>query len=89
MKHATISFGQSLEPAVLSAAQTWMEQADLVIAMGSSLVVHPAAGLPQFAVERGARLVIINRDETPLDGLADLVLHGDLGETLTRVDELL
>ena len=86
MKHATISFGQSLDQDVLEKSATWMREADMVLALGSSLVVHPAAGLPQLAAESGARLVIINRDPTPLDSLADLVLHQPLGETLGNID---
>ena len=53
---------------------------DLFIAMGSSLVVHPAAGLPQMARDRGARLVILNRDPTPLDSIASLVVNAALGD---------
>ena len=57
--------------------------------MGSSLVVHPAAGLPETAKQYGARLVIINRDETPCDGIADLVIRGPLGESLQAADDCL
>jgi len=87
LKHATISFGQSLDEKVMQTAHQWMTEADLVLALGSSLVVHPAASLPQLAAERGARLVIINRDPTPLDSMADLTIHAPLGETLAAVDE--
>jgi NAD-dependent deacetylase len=55
---------------------------DLFLAMGSSLVVYPAAGFPQLAKENGAKLVILNREPTGLDPLADLVLHRPIGETL-------
>lgn len=85
LKHATISFGQSLDEKVITTAASWMEEADLVFALGSSLVVHPAAGLPELAASHGARLVIINRDPTPLDAQADLVLHQPLGKTLTAI----
>ena len=88
VKHATISFGQALDEETMECALRWMEETDLVLAMGSSLVVHPAAGLPEVAVNNGARLVIINRDPTPLDSQADLVLRGPLGQTLTAIDEL-
>ena len=70
-KHATISFGQSLSPQVLQSAISWAREADLFFAIGSSLVVTPAADLPVLAKESGARLVIINREPTPLDGIAD------------------
>ena len=86
MKHATVSFGQSLPADVLNAAAEASRQADLFIAMGSSLVVQPAASLPLLAKEQGARLVIINRDPTHLDDLADAVLHASIGETLAGID---
>jgi NAD-dependent deacetylase len=84
-KHATISFGQALDRATLAKSMKLSQEADLFLALGSSLVVHPAAGLPQLARQRGARLVIITRDETPLDGLADLVLHEPLGAALEAI----
>lgn len=86
LKHATISFGQNLVPEVLMAAHRHARMSDVFFALGSSLVVHPAAELPRVARQRGARLVIINRDPTPLDDLADVVLHSPLGETLAAVD---
>ncbi len=89
LKHATISFGQSLDPQVLETAGQWCEAADLLLAMGSSLVVEPAASLPRLAKAHGARLVIINRDPTDQDRLADAVVHASIGETLTAIDELL
>jgi NAD-dependent deacetylase len=82
LKHATISFGQSLDSEVLEQASEWAAECDLVLALGSSLVVQPAAGIPVLAQNFGARLVIINRDPTPLDHHADLVLRTPLGETL-------
>ena len=88
-KHATISFGQSLREDVLENAVTLSSQADLYFAMGSSLVVQPAAGLPTLATQNGARLVIINREPTPLDDIADAVVHAPIGETLTEIDRLL
>jgi NAD-dependent deacetylase len=57
-----------------------------MLVMGSSLVVEPAASLPRIAHRSGARLVIINRDPTPLDDIADLVLHASLGETLEAIN---
>jgi len=85
LKHATISFGQSLDAAVLEESFRMSRECDLFLALGSSLVVHPAAGLPEIAKQQGARLVIINREPTPLDGLADLVLHETIGPVLKRV----
>lgn len=89
LKHATISFGQSLPSQVLFDASHASRQADLFLALGSSLVVYPAAGLPESARRNGARLVIINRMETPLDSLADVVLRTELGPTLTEIDRRL
>lgn len=80
LKHATVSFGQSLPPDVLQQAGSWSAQSDLFFAMGSSLVVHPAAGLPQLASQNGAKLVILNRDPTPLDSIAHLVVNAALGD---------
>lgn len=85
IKHATVSFGQSLPPAILQSAIQLSKQADLFLAIGSSLVVEPAASLPRYAQQRGARLVIINRDPTPLDGLADLVLREAIGNVLPAI----
>jgi NAD-dependent deacetylase len=85
VKHATISFGQALPENVLREAMGLARSARLFLALGSSLVVEPAASLPVLAKRCGARLVIINRDPTPLDGLADLVIHAGIGETLGAV----
>ncbi len=89
LKHATISFGQALEPSVLSRAAELAEQTDLLLVMGSSLVVYPAASLPETAMLHGARLVIVNRDPTPYDERADVVIHDSIGSTLTEIDRCL
>jgi NAD-dependent deacetylase len=89
LKHATISFGQALDEAVLEEALRLARECDLFLALGSSLVVQPAAGLPALAKENGAQLVIINRDPTPLDGIADLVIRETIGPTLKRAAELM
>jgi NAD-dependent deacetylase len=60
---------------------------DLFIVVGSSLVVQPAASLPVIAKRNGAKLVIINRDPTPYDDMADLVVHGQAGPTLGTILE--
>ena len=86
LKHATISFGQSLAPDVLEAAIEESQRADLFFALGSSLVVQPAAHLPVLAKQGGARLVLINRDATPLDDVADAVVRQSIGETLSTLD---
>lgn len=82
LKPNTISFGQELDGDVLGRAFRLARECDLMIAAGSTLVVEPAASLPRTAKERGARLVIINRDGTPLDFMADLLLHDAIGITL-------
>ena len=60
--------------------------ADLFLALGSSLQVYPAAGFPVLAKQNGARLVIVNREPTPLDELADLVIHGEIGEVMAGLN---
>ncbi len=82
IKTATISFGQQLPQDVLLYAALKSERCDLFIVVGSSLQVYPAASLPQSAKSYGADLVILNRDPTPLDDLADLVIHDEIGPTL-------
>lgn len=85
LKPNTISFGQNLDVAVLAAAVEWARHCDLMIAIGSTLVVEPAASLPRIAKEAGAPLVIITRSETPLDPIADLKITDPIGEVLQGV----
>lgn len=82
VKTATISFGQSMSPREMQRAEEESVACDLFLAIGSSLVVYPAAGFPMLAKRCGARLAIINRDPTDQDAAADLVLHTDIGATL-------
>lgn len=82
VKPATISFGQPMPADAMQAAEAKTLACDLFIAIGSSLVVYPAAGFPMVAKRNGARLVILNRDPTDLDEMADLVLHAEIGPTL-------
>ena len=89
IKHATISFGQMLAADVLMEANRWSREADLMLVIGSSLVVTPAADLPRTAKAQGARLVIINRDPTPLNPLADAIFTSSIGEVLTTIDAAL
>ncbi|MBM4004151.1 MAG: NAD-dependent protein deacylase [Planctomycetes bacterium] len=86
LKHATVSFGQQLPPEVLMTARQWSRQADVFLAAGSSLVVEPAASLPRVAQENGSSLIIVNRDPTPLDDQATLVIRGSIGEVFACVD---
>jgi NAD-dependent deacetylase len=82
IKTATISFGQSMPEAAMRRAQELTEACDLFLAIGSSLVVWPAARFPMVAKRNGARLVIINRDETDYDAVADLIVRHDIGDVL-------
>ncbi|MGH7050548.1 MAG: SIR2 family NAD-dependent protein deacylase [Acetobacteraceae bacterium] len=82
VKTATISFGQPMPLEAMRRAGEEALAADLFIVLGSSLVVFPAAGFPRLAKENGARLAIINREPTPLDRLADLVVHAEIGPVL-------
>jgi NAD-dependent deacetylase len=85
VKTATISFGQSMPVREMQLAQRETLLADLFIAIGSSLVVYPAAGFPELAKRNGSALVILNRDATALDEVADLVLNRSIGDTLGAV----
>ncbi len=85
VKTATISFGQSMPEEEMARAQAATLDADLFVVLGSSLVVYPAAGFPAMAKQNGARLVIINRDPTDQDDLADLVINAEIGATMSRV----
>ena len=85
VKTATISFGQSMPEIPMARAQAETLACDLFIVLGSSLVVYPAAGFPRIAKRRGAKLVILNRDPTDQDDDADLVLHSEIGPTISRV----
>jgi NAD-dependent deacetylase len=89
LKHATVSFGQNLPEEVLAEAVAWTRDSDLFFAIGSSLVVEPAASLPRLAAQSGARLVIINRDPTNQDSSAEFLFHASIGETLAAVDQTL
>ena len=80
VKSATISFGQAMDTTSMDAAAQLMDVADAMLVVGSSLQVHPVAGMPVDAVERGLPLAIVNREPTPLDDLADVVVHGRAGE---------
>jgi len=82
VKTATISFGQAMPEAAMRRAEGLCGACDLFLAIGSSLVVWPAAGFPLLAKRSGARLVILNRDPTDFDDMADLVVRADIGRTL-------
>jgi NAD-dependent deacetylase len=82
IKTATVSFGQAMPAAAMQRAENLSQDCDLFLAIGSSLVVWPAAGFPLLAKRNGAALVIINREPTDLCDVADLVVQCDIGDTL-------
>lgn len=83
VKTATVSFGQAMPADQMRRAEELTLACDLFLAIGSSLVVWPAAGFPLMAKRNGARLVIVNREATEFDSIADLVLHEDIGTSLS------
>ena len=85
VKAAIISFGERMPIDALKAANDFSEAADLFIVLGSSLQVQPAAMLPVVAKRAGAGLIIVNREETPLDQHADLVLHRPIGSVFATL----
>lgn len=83
VKSATVSFGQAMPEDAMRAAMDAVAECDVLLAIGSSLVVQPAARIPLIAQRQGAKLVIVNRDATPLDPVADMVVRGEIGPLLT------
>lgn len=84
LKPNTVSFGQSLDPETLSAAKKMAMSCDLMLILGSTLLVQPAASLPLVAKSSGAKLALITLSETPVDGSADLVLRRKIGEVVAE-----
>jgi NAD-dependent deacetylase len=85
LKSTTISFGENLVADDLDRAQRAAAYADVFLALGTSLGVYPAAGLPEIALRNGARLVIVNAQETPFDLVADAMVRGPLGDVLPQL----
>ncbi|NQV55270.1 MAG: NAD-dependent deacetylase [Rhodospirillales bacterium] len=85
VKTATIAFGQPMPEKEMLRAQEATLACDLFISIGSSLVVFPAAGFPVIAKQNGAKLVILNRDPTEMDDIADLVINTEIGDTLRQI----
>ena len=88
LKSDTISFGQALAPGVIDRAMRVSAEADLFISVGTSLQVYPVAGSVPAAKRAGARVVIVNAEPTPFDGIADAVLREAIGESLPRISGL-
>jgi NAD-dependent deacetylase len=82
---ATISFGQAMPEIEMTRATEAALTCDLMIAIGSSLVVYPAAGIPIAAKRNGAQFVILNREETEMDQIADLVINAETGPVLSAI----
>ena len=89
VKTATISFGQGMPALEMQRAEAAALQCDLMLVLGSSLSVFPAADIPVRAQDHGAQLVIINAEATPMDHLAQLVIHAGIGATLSAAVEQL
>lgn len=89
LKAAVISFGQPMPEEALGRAATVCQACDVFLVLGSSLLVHPAAQLPVLAVRSGAELVILNREATPLDELAQTILRTPLGQTFAKFPMML
>lgn len=85
LKAATVSFGQALDPGLLRRAANASSDCEVFIAAGTSLTVHPVAGLPELAVRAGAALIVINAEPTPFDHVADVVLRDDVGVAMTAI----
>jgi NAD-dependent deacetylase len=85
LKSATISFGQGLVPEVIDRAMRAATEADLFMAVGTSLQVYPIAGLVALASNAGARVIIVNAEPTPFDHLADAVFSRPIGEVLPMI----
>jgi NAD-dependent deacetylase len=89
LKSANVSFGQAMPADKMKLAQDWSERAQIFVVIGSSLQVQPAASFPVIAKRAGALLAIVNRDETPLDDLADFTHHGAIGDFFSELNPLL
>jgi len=88
LKPDTVSFGQAMPADKMAQAINHARECDLCITLGSSLVVYPAASIPVYAVESGAAFLIINRDPTPLDSKADVVVHQSVTKALKEMVQL-
>lgn len=89
LKPTVVLFGEPMPAQAIQEAFALAREADVMLVIGSSLVVHPAADVPVAAVSSGARLIVVNAEPTPLDGLAEVVIHGRSGEVLPELVSLL
>ena len=89
VKAATISFGQEMPRLPMAQSAGLIQSCDLMIVVGSSLLVHPAAVFPQYAKQLGAALVILNNEPTPLDDLADILVRERIGDVFPELSKKL
>ncbi|MHA1380766.1 MAG: NAD-dependent protein deacylase [Candidatus Helarchaeota archaeon] len=87
MKTDTILFGEALPRDAIMKAHQYSERCDCMLILGSTLTVYPAASYPHVASQTGAKLIIINLDETAKDNLADIVIYGKIGDILPKITE--
>jgi len=85
LKTNTVLFGEPLPQSAIEQASIAAKNCDMFLVLGSSLVVYPAAGLPEIAKQNHAKLVIINIDQTPLDDIADIVIHDKASNALLKI----
>jgi NAD-dependent deacetylase len=89
LKPTVVLFGEPMPQAAVAEAFALAREADVVLVVGSSLVVYPAADIPLVALRSGARMIVINAEPTPFDELADIVIHGRSGEVLPEIVTLI
>ncbi len=85
LKTTVVLFGEPLSQEALRESFLHASSCDAMLCIGSSLAVYPAAGIPHIAVDKGAKLIIVNAEPTPLDSAARVVLHGKAGEILPKI----
>ena len=88
LKPTVVLFGEAMPVAAVTEAFELARQADVVLVVGTSLVVHPAAEIPLEAVHAGARMIVVNAEPTPFDSFAEVVIHGRSGEVLPEIARL-
>ena len=88
LKPTVVLFGEPMPVQAIQEAFALAREADVMLVVGSSLVVHPAADIPVAAVSSGARLIVVNAEPTPLDRFAEVVIHGRSGEVLPELVSL-
>jgi NAD-dependent deacetylase len=89
LKPTVVLFGEAMPQAAVSDAFALARAADVILIVGSSLAVYPAADIPVVAIRSGARSIIVNAEPTPLDPIADVVIHGRAGDVLPEIVELI